>query len=193
MAQEEIITFVYEKSCYEQVAKNYISKMIEVNKLLKKRNENYAELYTGDIDSLEIIIYPIFDFKKGVLNYKDKDNLLSYVDFKNYPDRQMFKIYHKGEFMYTFLPDEKWEEALKKNDLAFFEEWLRKNPFESTKYDVSINFIYTLRNDFSFILKNTECIVVNGQVFVINVENLLKTEEFNSFFIEDLHLFQNKF
>lgn len=62
--KEETITFVYEKSRYDSIAKLYVNKMIEANKQLKKKDKSYEELYIGSIDSLEIIINPIFDFKK---------------------------------------------------------------------------------------------------------------------------------
>lgn len=63
--KEETITFVFDKSRYDSIAKFYVNKMIEANKLLKKTNEKfYKDLYTGSIDSLEIIIQPIFEFKK---------------------------------------------------------------------------------------------------------------------------------
>lgn len=190
--KEKIITFVYEKSRYDSIAKLYVNKMIEANKLLKRKDKSYSELYTGSIDSLEIIINPIFDFKEDILKYKDRDNLLSYVDFKNTPEKQTFIVYNQDEFIYSFSINEEWKQALKKNDLAFFEDRLKKNPFESTKYDVSVNFIYALRNNFYFILKDTECVVINGQAFVISIGNILKIEKFNSFFLEDLHLFQKQ-
>lgn len=191
--KEETITFVYEKSRYDSIAKLYVNKMIEANKLLKKKDKSYEELYIGSIDSLEIIINPIFDFKKDILKYKDKDNLLSYVDFKNNPEKQTFIVYNQGKFMYSFSPNGEWKQALEKNDLAFFEEWLKKNPFNLSSYEVVLSTTYALRNNFSFILKDTECVVINGNVFTfIDKYDVLTIGKFNSVFLENLHFFQKQ-
>ncbi|ATA90301.1 hypothetical protein [Capnocytophaga stomatis] len=194
-AQEKVITFVFEKKHYDSIAKLYVNKMIEANKLLKERDESfYQNLYIGGIDSLEILVQPIFEFRKDILDYKDSDNLISYIDFVNNPEKQAFTIYNKGEFMYTFFPNNEWKQALRKNDLSFFEDKLKKNPFESTKFDVSLNIIYALKDNFSFIFKNTECVVINGNVFAFAEKyNISTIGKFNSVFIEDLYLFQKEF
>lgn len=69
----------------------------------------------------------------------------------------------------------------------------QKNPFISTIHNTSLSYAYALKNNFSFILKDTECVVINEQVFVsFNVDNVLNIKEFNSSLIEDLYLFQKE-
>lgn len=192
--KEDVITFVFEKNRYDSVAKLYVNKMIEANKLLKKRDESfYQNLYTGSIDSLEILAQPIFEFRKDILDYKDSDNLISYIDFINNPEKQSFTVYHKGKFMYTFTLNDKWKQALESNNLSFFEDWLKKNPFDLSAEGVIPNTAYALRDNFSFIFRNTECMVINGNAFAfIEQNNVLTIEKFNSVFIEDLYLFQKE-
>lgn len=185
--KQDSINYVYNETSYREKALSFVKKMLESNK--KYGNGRKDLIY--DTTNLELIIHPIFTFKRTIKDDKGTSNLLNYINFENKPEEQIFDVYSRGKFVYTFhLPNDKLDAILKGEDIKILLGDLDvpkniTNGFNPPDYNI------LFKNNFTFYINNTFCVVIDNKVYV--VESIMSPsmhliiKEFNSHFFPSLN------
>lgn len=188
----DTIQYTHNETVYKEKAMSFVKKMIEAN---VKYGGGRKDLIYDTID-LEVITYPIFNFKKSITDADGKSNLVQYVEFKNNPEQQIFEVYYKKKIVYTFyLPNNKLDEIAKGKDNSILMGDL-SIPLGNTNGFSLPDYKLLLKNQFSFYIENAYCILINSRLFVVEEimfpSKYLKIEEFNHHFFPDLNLLKAK-
>ncbi|MGN7864637.1 hypothetical protein [Chryseobacterium sp. 22458] len=192
----DTVNFEFYKSKYDSIAKNYVNKLIDINKDYKKtvgKNDPfYNQIFDGDINDLEIIVHPVFAFKTDIKDDDGKTNLIHYIDFKNDIYNQDFDIYLKREkkWMLSFriTKEEYFKIMDNKNMKEYFGAlFLPKRPIAFFNHT---NYLYLFRDNFSFYISDKYCALINNIAsIVINVSipRHIEIFEFNDYFLPELN------
>lgn len=183
-SNSDTITYVYNHSQYLDNATSYVKKMIEAN---YKYGNGDKSLITN-LAGVEIIVHPIFNFNKEIVHNNNENNLLTYLDLKNKPELQVFDVYYKNNFIYSFsLPDKINKESLSEKESKMLVGYLRMqdNPNNET-----FDYTQIFKDYFSFYVNNMYCVLIDNKVNVVSSISIPKhTEihEFNSYFFPSLN------
>ncbi|MCX8534404.1 hypothetical protein [Chryseobacterium luquanense] len=190
--KQDSIVYIYNKTLYKEKALSFVKKMVEANNKYGNRRKDL--IY--DIADIELVIHPVFTFKKIIKDDNGTTNLLQYINFESKPEKQIVEVYSKGKFIYTFyLPNDKLDEISKGGDINILlgDLDLPKNyinGFNPPDYNI------LFKDKFSFYINNTFCVVIDDKIFVIEEITLptkhLKIEEFNSYFFPILNELKNE-
>lgn len=188
-SKTDTLQFVYHQKAYKDKAMSFVKKMIEAN---VKYGDGRKDLIY-DIAELEIIVHPIYEFKKSIKDDNGKTNLMQYINFENNPEKQIFEVYHKGKFSYTYhLPNDKLDEITKGKDIKILVGELSINERPIPYF---LNFNYVFKNHFSFYINNKYCVVIDNKLSVISdiaIPLQIKIEPFNNYFFPDLNELKNE-
>lgn len=180
----DTVVYKYNQSEYNKAALLYVKKMIEAN---VKYGENKTDLITS-MKNVEVIVHPIFNFKKEIVGNEGNQNLLHYIDFKNTPELQVFDVYYKGKFVYSFkLPNEKND----KTNNGDIKQLTGSLSVRSRMADNQVlDYTYIFKNYFSFYMDKNYCVLIEGKIAVVSSVTIpahIEIQDFNSFFYPELN------
>ncbi|WP_223598280.1 hypothetical protein [Chryseobacterium sp. GVT01B] len=180
----DTIVYKYNKEEYNKAALSYVRKMIDAN---VKYGENKTGLITN-MDHVEVIIHPVFQFKKEIIENDGNKNLLQLIDFKNTPETQLFDVYYKGKFVYSFkLPDEKNDKA-EHGDRKSLTGYLSID--SKMPENGPLDYTYAFRNYFSFYIDKHYCALIDDKIVVVSsvaIPAHIEIQDFNSYFYPELN------
>lgn len=187
----DTIKFEYRNSEYRKVSNRLISQILQKNKVYKEKHpkdKSLEYIFPKPCNNYNILIVPIFDFKKSITNYKEGENLLDYVNFENNSNRQNIYVFCKEKCIYnTTLPNESLETALKNSsENLYFSEF--SDPLNNHLGINIFDFLYEFRNNFIFQIEDKLCFLINGNPYVLNNNfSIYSLEDFRTYFLKDIN------
>ena len=183
----DTIKYTYNQTEYKEKALSFVKKMVDAN--VKYGNGRNDLIY--NTTDLEIIIHPIYDFKKSI---KDDDNgitnLIQYIAFENNPNKQIFDVYQKGKYVYTFkFPNNKLNEIADGENIKILVGDL-SIPQIDLKTSSFFDYDYIFKDHFSFYIENRYCFIVDNKVLTISditIPKHIKIQTFNDYFFPELN------
>jgi len=200
IAQTKIDTlyFNYEESGYKTLAIQETKNLIDFNNKIKKElNRRDSDLLITEYSTnIQPISIPVFGFKKSVLDFKDGDNLISFIDFKNDYSNQELIIFLGDQWIYANeiknINYEKIEANYKKNLWKINDLLLKRKNYLRWNLNF-IDFTYSFKDNLFFIILDEYCMVINGRIYVLqNEEGGIQMTEFNLFFMPKIDEIKKK-
>lgn len=109
--QKKIIKFDFDKASYYKIAMDstFIRYDYSIKLLNKLKNESYSIDSVLKKEELEVVSIPIFLASLAINNFSCKDDIVSYINFKNMPFFQVVYVFDKnGKYIDDFILPADW-------------------------------------------------------------------------------------